>query len=148
MTVVEEGRREAQIDRALVVAVDDAINEPPRSYGAEPMEVRDYRHSLYRIWTPLRDAILALTPVEGVGNAEAAFNAGWAEAVQCIENEGPMAADHMARDTTWEAYRDALSTPATAQECSASPSGYHQVDTSMESGPNNCFHCEKPMGGR
>lgn len=32
-------------------------------------------------------------------------------------------------------------------ECSASPlpSGKHQVDTSMESGPNNCFFCEKPM---
>ena len=30
-------------------------------------------------------------------------------------------------------------------ECASSPTGLHQVDTSMESGPNNCFHCEKPM---
>lgn len=30
-------------------------------------------------------------------------------------------------------------------ECSNSPDGRHQVDTSMESGPNNCFHCEAPM---
>lgn len=36
-----------------------------------------------------------------------------------------------------------------APECAASPlpSGNHQVDTSMESGPNNCFFCEAPMGG-
>ena len=33
------------------------------------------------------------------------------------------------------------------RECPLSPlpSGKHQVDTSMESGPNNCFFCEKPM---
>lgn len=32
-------------------------------------------------------------------------------------------------------------------ECPVSPlpSGKHQVDTSMESGPNNCFFCEQPM---
>lgn len=30
-------------------------------------------------------------------------------------------------------------------ECPHSPTGYHIVDTSMESGPNNCFHCEAPM---
>lgn len=34
------------------------------------------------------------------------------------------------------------------RECALSPNGKHQVDTSMESGPNNCFHCEQPMGGR
>jgi hypothetical protein len=27
-------------------------------------------------------------------------------------------------------------------ECPSSPTGFHIVDTSMESGPNNCFHCE------
>lgn len=32
-----------------------------------------------------------------------------------------------------------------ARECELSPSGRHQVDTSMESGPNNCFYCERPM---
>lgn len=31
------------------------------------------------------------------------------------------------------------------EECPLSPDGRHQVDTSMESGPNNCFHCEQPM---
>lgn len=30
-------------------------------------------------------------------------------------------------------------------ECPHSPDGRHQVDTSMESGPNNCFHCDKSM---
>lgn len=32
-------------------------------------------------------------------------------------------------------------------ECPVSPlpSRRHQVDTTMESGPNNCFFCEKPM---
>lgn len=34
------------------------------------------------------------------------------------------------------------------RECPHSPTGRHQVDTSIESGPNNCFHCEAPMGGR
>lgn len=40
-----------------------------------------------------------------------------------------------------------LSGEKAAEECPASPlpSGSHQVDTSMESGPNNCFFCEKPM---
>lgn len=33
-------------------------------------------------------------------------------------------------------------------ECPHSPTGQHQVDTSMESGPNNCFLCEQPMGGK
>lgn len=32
-----------------------------------------------------------------------------------------------------------------ADECSLSHDGRHHVDTSMESGPNNCFHCERPM---
>lgn len=30
-------------------------------------------------------------------------------------------------------------------ECPSSHDGFHHVDTSMESGPNNCFHCERPM---
>ncbi len=30
-------------------------------------------------------------------------------------------------------------------ECPYSHDGFHHVDTSMESGPNNCFHCERPM---
>lgn len=32
-----------------------------------------------------------------------------------------------------------------SRECPHSPNGRHQVDTSMESGPNNCFHCDQPM---
>jgi len=31
-------------------------------------------------------------------------------------------------------------------ECQQSPDGKHQVDTSMESGSDNCFYCEKRMG--
>lgn len=30
-------------------------------------------------------------------------------------------------------------------ECALSHDGRHHVDTSMESGPNNCFHCEEAM---
>lgn len=30
-------------------------------------------------------------------------------------------------------------------ECPSSPTSRHQVDTSMESGPNNCFYCERAM---
>lgn len=32
-----------------------------------------------------------------------------------------------------------------ATECPSSPNGRHQVDTSMESGPHNCFYCEGKM---
>lgn len=31
------------------------------------------------------------------------------------------------------------------KQCPASRDGRHHVDTSMESGPNNCFHCEADM---
>lgn len=34
---------------------------------------------------------------------------------------------------------------ARMSDCPSSPDGRHQVDTSMESGPNNCFYCEAPM---
>jgi len=30
-------------------------------------------------------------------------------------------------------------------ECANSPNGRHQVDTTMESGPYNCFYCERSM---
>lgn len=32
-----------------------------------------------------------------------------------------------------------------APQCPSSPTGRHIIDTSMESGPNNCFHCEAHM---
>lgn len=35
--------------------------------------------------------------------------------------------------------------PVRGTECPPSPTGRHIVDTSMESGPNNCFHCEGAM---
>lgn len=35
--------------------------------------------------------------------------------------------------------------PPFRHECPNSPTGRHQVDTSMESGPNNCFYCERSM---
>lgn len=35
--------------------------------------------------------------------------------------------------------------PDSEPECPASHDGRHHVDTSMESGPNNCFHCERSM---
>jgi len=48
----------------------------------------------------------------------------------------------------YDLIRSATPAPAVDAECPSSPDGKHQVDTSMESGPNNCFHCEAPMGGR
>lgn len=44
----------------------------------------------------------------------------------------------------------ALATPSSSPvaECPLSPNGRHQVDTSMESGPNNCFYCEASMEKR
>lgn len=35
--------------------------------------------------------------------------------------------------------------PTRGADCPTSPDGRHHLDTSMESGPNNCFHCERPM---
>lgn len=55
-----------------------------------------------------------------------------------------------AYDLVEQGMRAALGGPekSRATECPSSPNGRHQVDTSMESGPNNCFHCERPMGTR
>lgn len=38
-----------------------------------------------------------------------------------------------------------LKTFVRGTECPHSPTGNHIVDTSMESGPNNSFHCEAPI---
>ena len=35
--------------------------------------------------------------------------------------------------------------PDRRHDCSLSHDGRHHVDTSMESGPNNCFHCGEAM---
>jgi len=35
--------------------------------------------------------------------------------------------------------------PLRGTECPNAPNGRCQVDTSMETGPSNCFHCERPM---
>lgn len=50
-----------EIERRLL-AVEDAINEPPKMWADEPLEVREYRHHLYRIWSPLCAAIIAARP--------------------------------------------------------------------------------------
>lgn len=94
--------------------------------------------------------------------ARAVFNALYAEGLL------PLMADDQARiDAAWETHK------AAAPHCEAPPEGWfctrdaghdgpcaarpvselcpsspwriHIVDTSMESGPNNCFHCERPM---
>jgi hypothetical protein len=63
---------DGEATKALVVAVEDFIDQPPHSYGPEPMEVRDYRHALHRVWSPLRDAILAALPTtDGAGELKA-----------------------------------------------------------------------------
>lgn len=36
-------------------------------------------------------------------------------------------------------------TPSKEGDCPAYPGHPCQVDTTMESGPNNCFHCERKM---
>lgn len=50
---------EASIERALVLAMEDFINEPRPGRDEHP-DVRDYRHAAYRVWQPLCRAILAL----------------------------------------------------------------------------------------
>jgi len=50
--------------RQMLCEFDDYLNEPPRLYRIEPMEVRDYRNEAYRKWAPLCRAILSLLPQE------------------------------------------------------------------------------------
>ena len=38
-----------------------------------------------------------------------------------------------------------VAAPKRGTDCPCSHDGFHHVDTSMESGPNNCFHCERKM---
>ncbi|WP_230280226.1 hypothetical protein [Croceicoccus sp. Ery15] len=37
---------------------------------------------------------------------------------------------------------------AVAAECPHSPTGRHQIDTSMEEGPHHCFNCGTDMGSK
>ncbi len=43
--------------RAQILALEDFINEPRRT-GDETIEVRDYRHEVYRKWGPVCGAVL------------------------------------------------------------------------------------------
>ena len=71
-----------------------------------------------------------------------------ARLVRLVHREGDAARHALDADGGKRA-REALaaSTPdlGGVNSCPQSPNGRHQVDTSMESGPNNCFHCERPM---
>lgn len=45
---------------AILLPMEDFINEPRRGGPQpEPMDTRDYRHEAYRVWSEVRDAILA-----------------------------------------------------------------------------------------
>ena len=66
--------------------------------------------------------------------AKLVYNALYAEGLL------PLAADDQAKiDAALERHK------ASPLYCPTSFDGCHHVDTSMESGPNNCFHCERPM---
>ena len=94
--------------------------------------------------------------------ARAIFDALYAEGLL------PLMADDQARiDAAWETHKAAAPHCESPPEgwfctrqadhpgpcaahpvshmCEQSPFRIHIVDTSMESGPNNCFHCERPM---
>jgi len=47
--------------RPQLIEVYDFINEPQRLPDPEPMDVRDYRHQLYRKWEKLANALAELT---------------------------------------------------------------------------------------
>jgi hypothetical protein len=103
-------------------------------------------------------ASLALSPHQG--DREAIAREALELALPILEAEYEQAKD--AGDSDWEgqsftafdAVKRALlqAPPPTDEgvagatpECPNSPNFRHQVDTSMESGPNNCFYCEKSM---
>ncbi len=56
-----------------------------------------------------------------------------------IEADGPE------YETVWRMIEARVYASSPDAQCPQSPTGRHIVDTSMESGPNNCFHCDKPM---
>jgi len=55
----------------------------------------------------------------------------------------PMVDALLALSAKYQAIADAE--PDDGPECPSSPTRRHQLDTSMESGPHNCFYCERKM---
>lgn len=104
----------------------------------------------------LIDALESALKREGLADALKPF----AEMGEVILSEAPSetAAVDLWVDSTGKKYRFGVGqlraavaamtadTPPRATDCPSSPDGRHQLDTSMESGPNNCFHCDAPMG--
>ncbi len=54
-------------------------------------------------------------------------------------------ADWPEYEVVWRMIEARVYASSPTAQCPQSPTGRHIVDTSMESGPNNCFHCDKPM---
>ena len=100
-----------ELIRRFALPVEDFINQPPRKYGIEPMEVRDYRHELYPIWSAFLRKLIDLSPLPAAMDAEE-----WV-LVPREPTEGMFAAAQDARSpsasifentrATWEAMLDA-----------------------------------------
>ena len=71
-----------------------------------------------------------------------------ANPVECLRKAIGVFIDELARVQRCPRQRALMQivpAPKRGTECHTSPTGNHIVDTSMESGPHNCFHCERPM---
>jgi len=86
----------AQIEalRDAVLIVEDLINMPSQSLRDEPHDVREYRHRLYPVWSPVaRDhaamAATAIAALTRLATAEA-NNAKACAALVSIRDNAPM----------------------------------------------------------
>jgi len=79
---------------------------------------------------------------------EAAYRAGAKFAERLYEDRFTRLTEaNAAQAREIEGLREALTPKPKGTDCPQSPTGFHIVDTSMESGSNNCFHCEADLRG-
>lgn len=88
----------------------------------------------------------ATDPAKLIGQAMASVEAALATASNTSAASAcTMAAARLIRAAELLEEQNAPPAGSPAAECPRAPDGRHQVDTSMESGPRNCFHCEAKM---
>lgn len=98
------------------------------------------------------DNVVATEPCQSADETDEDGNSCWYIEIQSVGGHSIVATIWGGSPEEVQSRVDAilgLQSPLAKVEggCPSSPDGRHQVDTTMESGSNNCFHCEAPMGG-
>lgn len=88
--------------RAAMIAVEDFINEPRRGRDDHP-DVTDYRHEVYRVWSPLRDMIAAALTERSTPESEEAAREVLSDAVSLLK---PFADAYAAGDVARSIVKD------------------------------------------